>query len=113
VPPDFEILIWQRQWILVYTFWPVAVNRMLFDGRMYFPEPRSASDRLAQELTAVEFKEFLMQDANLVEAAQSMLELGVKDNFPLCDEEVAVRNTHHAVQVAVRKYREELAKVGA
>lgn len=111
--PNFEVLIWKRQWILVYTFWPVAVNRMLFDGRMYFPEPRNASDRLAQELTAVEFKEFLLQDANLVEAAQSMLELNIKDNFPLCDEEVAVRKTHDAVQVRVRKYRDEKARVGA
>ena len=72
---------------------------------MYFPEIRNATDRLAQEVTAVEFKEFLLQDANLLECAQSMLAMRVKDNFPLTDEEVVVRNLHRVSRDAVEEYR--------
>jgi hypothetical protein len=107
--PNFDMLIWNRGWIMVYSTWPLAVDRVLFESRMYFQPPRNASDRLAQELTAVEFKEFLLQDANLLECAQSMLATGVKNNFPLCDEEVVVRNIHGTSRAAVEAYRHEVA----
>jgi phenylpropionate dioxygenase-like ring-hydroxylating dioxygenase large terminal subunit len=109
VYPNFDMLVWARGWIMVYSTWPLAVDRVLFEARMYFPPPRNASDRLAQELTAVEFKEFLLQDANLLECAQSMLSTGVKSHFPLCDEEVLVRNNHRTSREAVEAYRQKLA----
>ncbi len=112
VYPNFDMLVWDRGWIMTYTMWPLAVDRMLFDTRMYFPPPRNASDRLAQELVAVEFKEFLLQDANLLECAQSMLSARIKSNFPLNDEEVLIRNNHKSVQDAVEQYRREKAAAG-
>jgi phenylpropionate dioxygenase-like ring-hydroxylating dioxygenase large terminal subunit len=107
--PNFDMLVWSRDWIMVYSTWPVAVDRVLFETRMYFPPPRNASDRLAQELVAVEFKEFLLQDANLLECAQSMLALRVKNDFQLSDEEVLVRNKHQSSRTAVEAYRAEQA----
>jgi hypothetical protein len=92
---------------MVYTSWPVAVDRVLFEARMYFPAPRNASDRLSQELTAVEFKEFLLQDANLLECAQQMLTTRARTSFPLSDEEVMVRNLHRVAREAVEAYRAE------
>ena len=109
--PNFNMLVWARPWIMTYNTWPVAVDRCLFEARMYFPPPRNASDRLAQELTAAEFKEFLLQDANLLECAQSMLSARIKSNFPLCDEEVVVRNLHHRANEAVECYRRERAEL--
>jgi phenylpropionate dioxygenase-like ring-hydroxylating dioxygenase large terminal subunit len=108
--PNMNMLVWKRGWVMVYSTWPVAVDRVLFEARMYFPEIRNATDRLGQEVTAVEFKEFLLQDANLLECAQSMLAMRVKDNFPLTDEEVVVRNIHRVSREAVEDYRR---KVGA
>jgi len=108
--PNFDMLVWDRDWIMVYSTWPLAVDRVLFEARMYFPPPRNASDRFAQEITAVEFKEFLLQDANLLECAQSMLSTGVRSNFPLCDEEVLVRNNHRTSREAVEAYRRERAE---
>lgn len=113
IHPNFDMLVWKRNWIMVYSTWPVAVDRVLFEARMYFPPPRNATDRLAQELTAVEFKEFLLQDANLLECAQSMLSTaGVGRTFPMCDEEVLVRNLHRTSRGAVEAYRRERAGNG-
>ena len=105
--PNTNMLVWKRNWVMVYTSWPVAVDRVVFEARMYFPAPRNASDRLSQELTAVEFKEFLLQDANLLECAQQMLTTRARTSFPLSDEEVMVRNLHRVAVEAVEAYRAE------
>ena len=42
-------------------------------------------------MAGVSFKEFLLQDANTLEATQSMLESGVIDRFPIGDQEVLCR----------------------
>lgn len=110
--PNFNMLVWNRGWIMVYSTWPIAVDRVLFESRMYFQPPRNASDRLAQELTAVEFKEFLLQDANLLECAQARLNYGARDHFPLSDEEVLVRNLHQRSREAVDAYRAERVEAG-
>jgi phenylpropionate dioxygenase-like ring-hydroxylating dioxygenase large terminal subunit len=105
--PNFDMLVWKRNWILVYSSWPLAVDQVRFEARMYFKPPRTTTDRLAQELVAVEFKEFLLQDANLLECAQKMLSRNLRSSFPLCDEEVLVRNNHRTSREAVEEYRRE------
>jgi hypothetical protein len=56
----------------------------------------------------VEFKEFCLQDANTLEATQSMLNARIRPVFPLCDEEVQVRHNHKEVVDAVNAYKAEL-----
>jgi hypothetical protein len=107
--PNFDMLVWKRDWIMIYSTWPVAVDKVVFEARMYFQPPRNATDRMAQELVAVEFKEFLLQDANLLECAQSMLAKNLRSQFPLCDEEVLVRNIHQTSRDAVEEWRQEQA----
>lgn len=108
--PNMDMLMWKQNWLMVYSTWPIAVDRVLFEARMYFAPPRNASDRLAHERVAVEFKEFLLQDANLLECSQQMLNLGVKTDFPLCDEEVVVRNMHRTSQEVVAEWRLQTAR---
>ena len=110
VYPNLDILVWKTGWFMTYNYWPVSVDKHLFEARMYFPTPRNASDRLAQELTAVEFKEFCLQDANTLEATHQMLQSRVRTHFPLCDEEVQVRNNHRSVREAVEAYQRDLAE---
>ena len=71
--PNFDMLVWDRDWIMVYSTWPLAVDRVSVRGAHVLPAAAERVGPLAQELTAVEFKEFLLQDANLLECAQSML----------------------------------------
>jgi hypothetical protein len=53
-------------------------------------------------------KEFALQDANTLEATQSMIRSGARDEYNLCDQEVLVRHLHHVVQADVEAYRREL-----
>jgi glycine betaine catabolism A len=45
-------------------------------------------------MAAASFKEFGLQDANTLEATQSMLESRVVRTFPLNDQEVLCRHLH-------------------
>ena len=73
-------------------------------GRLYFRPPKNASERLAQELAAVTFKEFALQDGNTLEATQTMLQSRVISEFPLCDQEVLCRHLHKVAHDYVDAY---------
>ncbi|BCQ07126.1 (2Fe-2S)-binding protein [Mycobacterium heckeshornense] len=109
--PNFVILIWGQGWYLTYHYWPTSYNSHLFEGTLYFPPPRTPRERVAQELAAVTFKEYGMQDANTLEATQSMIESRVVDRFPLNDQEVLLRHLHKEAAEWVDQYRRSTAGV--
>jgi phenylpropionate dioxygenase-like ring-hydroxylating dioxygenase large terminal subunit len=96
--PNFMILIWKTNWYLTYHYWPTSEGTHIFEGTLYFVPPTNAYERLQQELAAVTFKEYGLQDANTLEATQSMLETRVVTEFPLCDQEVMLRHLHQTAQ---------------
>jgi hypothetical protein len=98
------LLTWEPGWYLTYHYWPLAVDRHVFEGRLYFRPPKNASERLAQELAAVTFKEFALQDGNTLEATQTMLQSRVVNEFPLCDQEVLCRHLHKVANDYVNAY---------
>ena len=69
--PNFVILFWGQGWYLTYHYWPTSYNTHVFEGTLYFPQPRTPRERVAQELAAVSFKEYGLQDANTLEATQT------------------------------------------
>ncbi|WP_067887903.1 aromatic ring-hydroxylating oxygenase subunit alpha [Nocardia vaccinii] len=103
--PNFGILIWAPGWYLTYHYWPTAVNKHIFEANLYFVPPKNARERLRQELAGVTFKEYALQDANTLEATQTMLETGAITEFPLNDQEVLLRHLHITVQNIVKEYR--------
>jgi hypothetical protein len=78
---------------------------------LYFPRPRTPRARIAQELAAVSFKEYGLQDANTLEATQSMVESGVVEEFLLCDQEVLIRHLHKETAAWVDDYQRKTAEV--
>ena len=58
---------------------------------------KTPRERVAHELAAVSFKEYGLQDANTLEATQTMLESRVLERFPLNDQEVLCRHLHKVV----------------
>ena len=80
--PNFVILIWGQGWYLTYHYWPTSYNTHVFEGTLYFPPPRTPRERIAQELAAVSFKEYGLQDANTLEATQTMIESRVRRQVP-------------------------------
>lgn len=107
--PNFVILIWERGWYLTYHYWPTSFNSHRFEGTLYFLPPKNARERIAQEVAAVTFKEYALQDGNTLEATQTMLESRVVTAFPLNDQEVLCRHLHKVAGDWVDDYRREQA----
>jgi len=111
--PNFTILIWGQGWYLTYHYWPTSYNSHIFEGTLYFVPAKSARERIAHELAAASFKEFGLQDANTLEATQSMLESRVVQRFPLNDQEVLCRHFHKEVADWIDDYQRESEMAGA
>ena len=103
--PNFVILFWGQGWYLTYHYWPTSYNSHVFEGTLYFPPPRTPRERVAQELAAVSFKEYGLQDANTLEATQTMIESRVVDTFVLNDQEVLLRHLHKETAAWIEDYR--------
>jgi Rieske 2Fe-2S family protein len=95
--PNFVILIWVQGWYLTYHYWPTGPNTHAFEGNVYFLPATNVRERIAQEMAAVTFKEFALQDANTLEATQIGIESGYVDEFLLNDQEVLCRALHKEV----------------
>jgi phenylpropionate dioxygenase-like ring-hydroxylating dioxygenase large terminal subunit len=108
--PNFMLLFWAPGWYLTYHYWPTAVDRHIFEGTMYFVPPKTPRERLGHELAAATFKEFALQDANTLEATQTMLASRAVTEFPLNDQEILLRALHKNAGDYVREYLENGGK---
>lgn len=104
--PNFMLLIWKPGWYLTYHYWPTSYNTHIFEGGLYFVPPKNARERVAQELAAVTFKEYALQDGNTLEATQTMLESQAVTEFPLNDQEVLLRHLHTVCRRHIAEYLE-------
>jgi phenylpropionate dioxygenase-like ring-hydroxylating dioxygenase large terminal subunit len=114
--PNFMVLVWQPNWYLTYHYWPTSFNSHIFEGTLYFVPPKNARERLQQELAAVTFKEYALQDGNTLEATQKSLESRVVRQFPLNDQEILLRQLHQTARDYVADYQQrsgDSAPVGA
>jgi phenylpropionate dioxygenase-like ring-hydroxylating dioxygenase large terminal subunit len=102
--PNFMLLVWAPGWYLTYHYWPTSYNSHIFEGNLYFVPPKTASERIRQELAAVTFKEYALQDGNTLEATQSMLESRAVTEFPLNDQEILLRHLHKTGRDYVADY---------
>jgi phenylpropionate dioxygenase-like ring-hydroxylating dioxygenase large terminal subunit len=107
--PNFMLLIWEPGWYLTYHYWPTSYNTHIFEGTLYFAPPKNVSERLAQELAAVTFKEYSLQDGNTLEATQTMLESRAVTEFPLNDQEILLRHLHKTARDYVTDYQQRFA----
>ncbi|WP_436791583.1 aromatic ring-hydroxylating oxygenase subunit alpha [Yinghuangia sp. YIM S10712] len=102
--PNFVILIWSQGWYITYQYWPTSYNTHVFEGSAYFLPATNVRERVAQEMAAVTFKEFALQDSNTLEATQTMLETRYVDHFLLNDQEILCRHLHKVVGDWVEEY---------
>jgi len=109
--PNFVILFWGQGWYLTYHYWPTSHRTHIFECTLYFPQPRTPRERVAQELAAQSFKEYGLQDANTLEATQSSLETRVVGEFLYCDQEVLLRHLHNETANWIADYQRKTAGV--
>jgi phenylpropionate dioxygenase-like ring-hydroxylating dioxygenase large terminal subunit len=103
--PNFSVQLWARNFYITYQYWPESVDSHTYELDIYFPEPRNAQERLAQELVADSTIEFAMQDSNTVEATHSALATRANRQFHLSDQELLIRNFHKVIGDAVAAHQ--------
>ena len=81
-----------------HQFWPLDVDRTVWESTTYFPKAKTLGQRFSQEYSKVVFRDVIMEDGRTLEETQSMLSSGAKNEFYLHDEELLVRHSHHVVQ---------------
>lgn len=104
--PNFSVQIWARGFYITYQYWPETVDTHTYELDIYFPEPRNAAERLAQEMTADTTIEFAMQDCNTVEATHQALATRATRQFQLSDQELMIRNFHKVIHDTVTAHQE-------
>ena len=104
--PNFVILVWGQSWYLTYHYWPTSHNDARLRGHAVLRAgqdgPRAGG---ARDGARRHFKEYGLQDANTLEATQTMLESRVLERFPLNDQEVLCRHLHKVTAEWVDDYK--------
>lgn len=83
---------------LTHIFWPLAENRTRWEIRTYSPKAKTLAARFCQEYGKVSFRDTLLEDASTLERTQAMLCSGAIREIVLQDEELFVRQHHHATE---------------
>lgn len=96
--PNFYIASMSVMPLVTYHFWPVAVDRTIWQTDHYMPRARNASELLAQQYSKVFARDVQREDLITLENTQSMLASGAMTAMPLSDQEVAVRHGYRVVE---------------
>lgn len=77
-----------------HQFWPIAVDKTLWEGTNYFRPPETVSERIAIAHTNALHRNAWLEDTSTMEQTYQALSSGVLDEMVLMDEELMIRNTH-------------------
>jgi phenylpropionate dioxygenase-like ring-hydroxylating dioxygenase large terminal subunit len=107
--PNFTIMTWSRNTVVTYDYWPLGPDKHQFVFDYHFVPPKSATERLTQEMIVAVSKDFALQDANVLEATHRRYKSEARTEFQFCDQEVNLRHLHAMVREEVDAYKQELA----
>ncbi len=83
---------------LTHSFWPLAVDRTLWEARIYFPKAKTLAERFSQEYSRSTFLDGVMaEDGGIFEKSQTMLASGAKKEINFSDEELLIRHHHKVI----------------
>ena len=94
--PTFFVVVSEGTYF-THQFWPLAVDRTIWESTTYFPKAKNLAQRFSQEYSRIIFRDIFLEDARTVEETQSVLSSGAKNEFLLQDYELLVRHSHNVV----------------
>jgi len=103
--PNLNVHIHDTLFYLTWQYWPLAVDRTLFEARWYMPKPRNAGQRFAQEVTKCMAVDIVSEDLSTLEHTQVGLATRAKTHFLLSDQELCVRHSYKVLEDIVGPYR--------
>ena len=90
---------------LTHQFWPVDVDRTIWQTHTYFPQPENAGQKFSQEYSKVLLRDILLEDGTTLEHTQEMLASGAKSHFHLQHQEICVRHAYKVGEEYVGFYQ--------
>ena len=99
--PNFCVLLSKDQPsdnYITYNFWPLAVDRTLWNIKLHFVPAVNASERFAQEFTKVLVRDVLYEDAAAHETIHEGLASRAKNFIHYQDEEIQIRYFHEVLE---------------
>lgn len=91
--PNFLLHI-SEGFYFTHQFWPVAHNRVLWEGHYYLVPPKTNSERWAQEYSQVLQRNAWLEDTETMENTHRSLESGVLQAIQLQDDEALLRHSY-------------------
>ncbi len=83
---------------ITYNFWPLALNRTIWEIRYYFPPATSVARRLGQEFYKCLIRDVQQEDSVAHEAIYAGLASRAKTRLNLQDEEITIRYFHKVLE---------------
>ncbi len=99
--PNMAILLFagvSGDFFMTYNFWPLAVDRCIWEMRYHFPPAENVGQRLAQEWTVGRLRDTLMEDAFMHEKIQKGLMARARPDMVMQDEEITIRHFHEVFE---------------
>jgi phenylpropionate dioxygenase-like ring-hydroxylating dioxygenase large terminal subunit len=81
-----------------HQFWPLSIDRTLWEGIQYFPQATTAGERFSQEYGQVLQRNAWLEDTGTMEATQIALSSGVKRAFHFQDGEIMLRHSYKVIE---------------
>ena len=95
--PNLQLNLVMGGWY-AYQFWPLAVDKVLWETRMCFSKPVNATQKFFQCYARYASRDNLMEDGKVTEHQQLALKSGVIKKLVLQDEEIAVQHFNKVVE---------------
>lgn len=106
--PNFVILLFRgatNDFFVTYNFWPLAVDRTIWEVKVYLPPAENAGQRIAQEYMTCRIRNVLQEDATAHETVHAGLASRAKTHMFLQDDEIQIRHFHKVLEDHVGFYR--------
>jgi len=88
-----------------YNFWPLAVDRTIWEIRYYFPKANHVGRRISQEFFKCLIRDVQQEDSIAHEALYTGLASRAKTHMIFQDEEITIRYFHKVLEDHVGYYR--------
>ena len=102
--PNLILHVLPGMWF-THQFWPLDVDRTLWEGRAYWPPATTPGERFAQEFNNTVLRNAWLEDTGTMEATQAALASGVKTHFHLQEQEILIRHGYKVLEDYVGFYR--------
>ncbi len=99
--PNMALILFKSvstDYFITYNFWPLSVDRTIWEMRYHFPPAENVGQRLDQEATIGRIRDTLMEDAFQHEQIQKGLESRARPDMVMQDEEITIRYFHETLE---------------